>query len=347
MSARERLWFGVRRTRERITSAVSFEKHLRRSDRPKVLFVVDNNGWAQDFKSRNLARELADEFDCHIVYQRNLRARELRRSDIVVVYYWVQFTNPRMRSLSPVFDEIHDRLALGISDHTTLEGERRDEGLRTLSERPAVVFANSLLLQREYSAALGRKVYYTPNGVDTAMFTPRTGSRPSGRLRVGWAGSLANHGDNRGYHDIIVPAVERLPQVELVTAAREDRKRGHDEMVGFYRDLDVYLCASRTEGTPNPCLEAAACGVGLVSTAVGNMPEFIETGRNGLLVERTVDAFTEVLGRLAEDPDLVASMGAEARGTAIRWDWSVQAEHYREMFRDMLAAAGRVRVRVT
>lgn len=342
MSTPQRLRFELRRAAERITSAARFERHLRRSDRPKVLFVVDNNGWAQDFKSRNLVRQLADEFDCHIVYQRNLRARELRRSDVVVVYYWLQFTNPRMRALSPVFDEIRDRLALGISDHTTLEGERRDEGLRTLSERPAVVFANSALLRREYSSALGRRVYYTPNGVDTTMFTPRVGTRPPGKLRVGWAGSLANHGDNRGYHDIIVPAVERLPHVELVTAAREDRKRGHDEMVGFYQGLDLYLCASRSEGTPNPCLEAASCGVGLVSTAVGNMPEFIDSGRNGLLVERTVDAFAEALGQLADDPDRVASMGAAARETAIEWDWSVQAEHYREMFRDMVASAGRI-----
>ena len=55
---------------------------------------------------------------------------------------------------------------------------------------------------------------------------------------------------------------------QLLTAAREERWRGPEEMRDFYRSLDVYLCASRSEGAPNTCLEAAACGVPLVTTAV-------------------------------------------------------------------------------
>ena len=85
----------------------------------------------------------------------------------------------------------------------------------------------------------------------------------------------------RGYEEIIVPAVTSLERVALLTAAREDKWRGPEEMREFYRSLDVYVCASRAEGTPNPCLEAAACGVPLVTTCVGNMPELVRHGVNG------------------------------------------------------------------
>jgi len=44
-------------------------------------------------------------------------------------------------------------------------------------------------------------------------------------------------------------------------------------MVEFYRSLDVYVCASRSEGTPNPCLEAAACGLPVVTTRVWAAPK--------------------------------------------------------------------------
>ncbi len=65
----------------------------------------------------------------------------------------------------------------------------------------------------------------------------------------------------RGYHEYIVPACAAVPGVELVSAVREQHWRSPEQMREIYWSLDVYLCASRNEGAPNPCLEAAACGV--------------------------------------------------------------------------------------
>lgn len=186
-------------------------------------------------------------------------------------------------------------------------------------------------------------MYYTPNGVDTRFFCPAEHvlDRPIDRpLRVGWAGSLTNHGEaQRGVHDFIAPAVERVDGAELHLAAREQTWRSRDEMLEFYRSLDVYVCASRNEGTPNPCLEAAACGLPVVTTNVGNMPEFIVDGVNGLIVQRDIDDIAAKLRMLA-DPSIRRLMGAAARQTATEWDWGVQAEHYATMFDDLLA--GRV-----
>jgi hypothetical protein len=40
---------------------------------------------------------------------------------------------------------------------------------------------------------------------------------------------------------------------ELRLAIREEKWRGREEMLDFYHSLDVYVCASRSEGAPNPC----------------------------------------------------------------------------------------------
>jgi glycosyltransferase involved in cell wall biosynthesis len=103
-------------------------------------------------------------------------------------------------------------------------------------------------------------------------------------------------------------------------------------MVDFYRQLDVYVCASDSEGTPNPCLEASACGLPIVTTAVGNMPEFVRDGENGFLVERRAEDVAARLTRLRDDPALLACMGAAARTAAEAWDWRRQAPRYAPLF---------------
>jgi len=157
---------------------------------------------------------------------------------------------------------------------------------------------------------------------------------------VGWAGSLGNHGAEHRRFDVIQRAVARLPGVTLSTAIREQRWRNQDEMREFYRDLDVYVCASRSEGTPNPCLEAAACGVPLVTTGVGNMPELIEEGENGYLFDGSVDALAYRLAMLRDSPSLAMRMGARIRETIAAWDWRVQADNYARMFDALLENHG-------
>ena len=132
-------------------------------------------------------------------------------------------------------------------------------------------------------------VFYTPHGVDVHKFKPRAGgpfSSPEGELIIGWAGSLTNHPGKRGVEDLIMPAVEGLKGVTLKLAAREEKWRTQEEMVAFYQGVDAQICASRTEGGPHPLLEAAACGIPLISTRVGIAPELIREGENGFLVER-------------------------------------------------------------
>ncbi|MDY6987493.1 MAG: glycosyltransferase family 4 protein [Thermodesulfobacteriota bacterium] len=52
----------------------------------------------------------------------------------------------------------------------------------------------------------------------------------------------------------------------------------------LYRQSDVYILPSLTEGWPQTLFEAMACAVPVVATRVGGIPHLIEDGYNGLLV---------------------------------------------------------------
>ncbi len=312
--------------------------------RPAVLCVVDRPGWAHDRKTDALARELRDGsaggYEIVKRFQSDLTADDLARADGVLLYYWHQAE--RLRPLRDELRRLRGRLMIGICSHVELAEEWRTPGLATLAELAGAVFVNNRRLRDEFGpalGALGKSVFYTPNGVDTEFFRPAAVPRPpSPTLRVGWAGSLDNQGaEHRGVHEILAPAVAALPGAELCLAAREETWRGPEEMLAFYRSLDVYVCASRSEGTPNPCLEAAACGVPLITTPVGNMPELIRDGENGFFIERNVASLTEKLARLRADPDLRERVGQAARATVVEsWDWRRQAARYGAMFREVL-----------
>ena len=301
----------------------------------RILVIVDAPGWAHDLKTRNLAQALLPDYEIVERFEKELTRQDLDQSDLIVVYYWHQFS--RLSIPPEEIQRYREKILCGICGHHEIDGPLRGPGLDSLHQFASAVFVNNLYLLREFEPLLNMEVFYTPNGVDTEFFHPGPDRSPTAMFRAGWAGSLANQGrEVRGYDEFIIPAVKRVEGVELVTAAREDRWRSQDEMLEFYLSLDVYLCASRFEGTPNPCLEAASCGIPLITTRVGNMPELIQDGINGFLVNRNVDDIADKLMFLKKDPRRREEMGRAARKHVGGWDWRIQANNFRKMFDEVL-----------
>jgi len=80
-----------------------------------------------------------------------------------------------------------------------------------------------------------------------------------------------------------------------------------------YADADIVALSSRWEGLPYTVLEAMAHGKPIVSTDVDGIPEAIENGVSGLLVEPGQPAaFAKALGRVLGAPDQAAALGEAA-----------------------------------
>jgi len=84
-------------------------------------------------------------------------------------------------------------------------------------------------------------------------------------------------------------------------------------MDSFYRGLDLYVHASRSEGLSIAILEAMSYGLPIVATGVGGTPEAIEDGISGILVPSEPRALAEAILKLAKAPEARCALGRAAR----------------------------------
>jgi D-inositol-3-phosphate glycosyltransferase len=90
-----------------------------------------------------------------------------------------------------------------------------------------------------------------------------------------------------------------------------------NRMEPIYAKTDVLLQPTRRDSFPRAVMEAMAHGIPVVATRVDGLPEMVEDGVTGFLVESgDVDGFAAATARLLADPELRERMGAAGRNRA-------------------------------
>jgi len=203
-------------------------------------------------------------------------------------------------------------------------------------QTPDVLAANSAAALR-YALERGlppSRLFLLPSVVDTGELKP-VQSRQAGPLRLLAVGRLvrAKRFDRfirslvrlrselkQEVTGIIVGAGPLKTELEsqaagqgLLASTLEFRGSAAD-IAPIYREADIFVMTSEYEGTPNVLLEAMASGLPVVATRVGGVPEVVQEGRNGLLVEaEDADGLLGALNRVIRDPELRLRLGKGAR----------------------------------
>jgi len=199
---------------------------------------------------------------------------------------------------------------------------------------------NANLLRGDATSAEARRIFTVYHGVDTSFFRLADRPKPQPPL-VFSAGRLI---EKKGF-DVLIDACARLASsgvdfrceiagdgpLREVLQAQIGRNGlaetvalvgglSQEQMLERYAGATVFAlpCVVAADGDhdglPNVLLEAAACGVALVSTPVGGIPELVRDGETGLLVpERDPAALAEAVKRLLADAPLRAKLAAAAR----------------------------------
>ena len=110
----------------------------------------------------------------------------------------------------------------------------------------------------------------------------------------------------------------------------------HHILSTYYRAADVVVVPSRSESFGLVALEAAACGIPVVASAVGGLLTLVDDGETGYLISgRDPSAFADRIRTILDDPALAASMSVRAADRARRYTWSFAAARLRRVYADL------------
>ncbi|MCU0596544.1 MAG: glycosyltransferase, partial [Desulfobacterota bacterium] len=228
--------------------------------------------------------------------------------------------------------------------------------------------ANSMATANRAHRISGRKdVQIIPMGVDTGFFSNSADRLTREHLKTGqdkiilYAGRLI---DVKGVEYLIqaFPAVlEKQSHAKLLIVGSGPRKGdlmslseklhlqekvlfqdavSQEELVGYYSMADVFVLPSvmtdegETEGLGVVLLEAMACGVPVIGTKVGGIPDIIKDGETGLLAleKNPGDLAGKICALLSDEVLRKKIMGKASAFVREEFSWAVIAEHYAGLY---------------
>ena len=339
------------------------------SGKPRIGLVTDTNNWAFANIARQIKKNLSDRFDIEIIALANdcdhMAQIFVRFRDFDLVHffwrdlltlvdsdYFRGYFTTRGWDPEAFLDRFRQRVAITTSvyDHLFLTDEEIQNRKSLYNQLAPRYTVCSERLNQIY-----RKIDLYPDpswviedGVDLELFYPQNLERFDDRDRdlvIGWAGNSkwnADNGDFKGLETLVKPAIKALAdeglRIKSFFADRAESYIPHEAMVDYYSQVDIFVCASLIEGTPNPALEAMACGVPVISTDVGIVPElFGPKQQDFILPERTLEQLIAKLRRLILDHQLRRELSAENLSTIRNWTWASQTQKFAAFFEFVLS----------
>jgi glycosyltransferase involved in cell wall biosynthesis len=237
-------------------------------------------------------------------------------------------------------------------------------------------YAAVMAVSKDLFDAAGRcgvpddRCFLVPNAVDTDEFSRRLSIDDakmkrdvSPRRRV--VGAVGRLSSEKGF-DLLVDAVADLVaeglDLELHIAGEGDARRDLERRIAargvgrrvtllgfqsdlslFYQSLDVFVLSSLREGLPNALLEAMAFETPVLATRIAGVPDLVEDGVTGLLIDPgSKDQLVRRLRELLVDPPRRSSLADRARRLVERdFSFAARMDRMKDVYDLTLEREGR------
>lgn len=207
------------------------------------------------------------------------------------------------------------------------------------------------------------KVVVIPNGVDLELFRPLNKTKcknvlhiDENELNILYVGKLEEY---KGISYLIraIGEISNKNKNIRLTIVGKGKKRIFQELCRklgvkaifledipekelpiIYSSADVFVLPTvTTEGFGIVILEAMACGVPVVATNVGGIPEIVEDGENGLLVPpKSSTALSNAIIYLLENDEVRNKMKRRGLKKVREYSWDIATKKTKEVYEDII-----------
>ena len=336
----------------------------------KILIVIDSEGWALDNIAKEIKKNLSVYYDIDIISTKWFKDNIIKVLILSKKYdlthflwrgciYWVCEENSKeyIKNIGMTYNEFieeyleKNNITTSVYDHMFLNNEYF-EITKFITNITKNYTVSSKKIEEIYNNLDGimQPNMLIQDGVDLDLFLPKRLERFNNIeekiVRIGWVGNSKfkdseEDDDLKGLRKIILPALQELKDdgynIEENFADRNIKMIPHEEMPNYYNEIDLYICASKTEGTPNPVLESMACGIPIISTDVGIVPEvFGEKQKKFILEERSKECLKKKIIYLLENKKLFVELSKENLEQIKKWSWTETSLKFKEFFDENL-----------
>lgn len=283
----------------------------------RIALIVDQENWAFDIEAKLLKNNLKDYFEIDVFASNKeefnddlFKILEVVKDYDLIHFFWrkllIQIASEEF--INKVIEKGYDykeyikslsnKISTGIYDHLFLEPEEISlykpiftqycKNYYTCSKRLEKIYSNILEYPKPWGTihdTYDNKLYSNTNH---HRYNKKTEDMP---LVVGWVGNSnwnIKYQDFKGFHTILEPVINSLIEEGYYIVRNYADKnivfRTNEQMPAYYESIDVCVVVSTFEGTPRPIIEGMACGVPIISTNVGIVPEVFGPHQKGYIL---------------------------------------------------------------
>ena len=296
----------------------------------RICMVIDVEGWAY----HNIAKQIAGRISySRIITLNNLISELNKKTHRFVFDIYIHFN---LYNTNYIFNKIKKenhkaKHICFIYNNFTWKENFFMKNIRIMDK----LFVSS---EKIYKNILN-KIKYKPtgfciDGVDEKLFKFSGYNEDlftKEKLIVGWIGNsdIKENGRLKGFSEIKNTINDISNNFIFKPLDKMEKYIPHTEVPDYLKDIDIIVCFSVSEGTPNQILEASSSGKCWISTDVGIvslLQNTIPDNDCGIIIERKGEKLKENLEYLNKNRELIKKYGENGRRAILkRFTWDIRA----------------------